>query len=146
MEKETQKQILGEFLRYAVVGGISFVADAGTLALTKELFFKTGCSPLQMALCTAAGFVVGLLCNYLLSSLFVFRSAEQQQQGRRFGAFLVYVLVGLIGLGLTELGMYIGVGIVGSEGLWYLAVKCLVAGVVLVWNYVGRKILVYKGK
>ena len=141
-----QRQLLLEFIRYAVVGGVSFLADAGALALCKELLFKNGCTAAQMALCVAVGFAVGLACNYLLSTWFVFRTAEQRERGRGLGAFLVYAAVGVIGFGLTELFMYFGVKLVGSDGLWYLMVKCAVAAVVLVWNYVGRKLFVYRGK
>ena len=146
MDYNKKKQLLAEFLRYAVVGGFSFLVDAGVLAAVKELFYRENCTPGQMAICVAAGFVAGLIANYLLSSLFVFRSEEQKQRGRSLKAFLIYVLVGLIGFGLTELGMYLGTIIVGSTGLWYLLVKCFVAGVVLIWNYVGRKIFVYHGR
>ncbi|MBQ8359896.1 MAG: GtrA family protein [Oscillospiraceae bacterium] len=143
---EKRKQLIYEFLRYVLVGGFSFLVDAGVMALVKELFFKENCTSLQMALCVALGFVAGLAANYLLSSLFVFRTDEQKAQGRNPRAFFIYFLVGLIGFGLTELGMYIGIGIVGSTGLWYLLVKCFVAGVVLIWNYIGRKIFVYHGR
>ena len=138
--------VVGEFLRYAIVGGISFLADTGTMALLKEGFFDSDCTPLQMSLCVAAGFVVGLLCNYLLSTLFVFLKPQQKKAGKSLGAFLIYALVGLVGFGLTELLMLLGIGGVGTDGFAYLIVKCFVAGVVLVWNYLGRKIFVYRGK
>lgn len=146
MEDNKKKQLIMEFLRYIIVGGVSFLVDAGVLAAVKEVFYRENCTPGQMAICVAAGFVAGLICNYLLSSLFVFRSAEQKESGRNFRAFLIYAVVGLIGFGLTELGMYIGTAIVGSDGLWYLLIKCFVAGIVLIWNYVGRKIFVYHGR
>lgn len=95
-------------------------------------------------MCVAIGFTVGLLVNYTLSLVFVFRSDRQQKQGRTVKAFILYAVIGLVGFGLTELGMYIGVRIVGSAGLWYLLVKCFVAGIVLVWNYAGRKILIFR--
>ncbi len=140
------KSLIFEFLRYAVVGGISFVADAGTLALTKEILFSHSTTKGQIALCTALGFAVGLAVNWLLSNLFVFRSASQRAQGKTAKSFLIYTVVGLIGLGLTELGMLAGVSIFGTDGLWYLLTKCVVAGIVMVWNYVGRKIFVYHGE
>lgn len=143
---DKKKQILLEFLRYAVVGGVSFVVDAGLMTLCKELFFKQDPTAGQMALCVAVGFVAGLLTNYLLSSLFVFRSEEQRDRSRDPKAFFIYAAVGLIGFGLTELGMWIGTGLVGLDGFWYVLVKCFVAGVVLIWNYVGRKIFVYHGR
>lgn len=141
-----QQQIIREFLRYVLVGGVSFAVDAGAMALVKESFFKTHCTSWQMALCVAVGFVAGLLTNYLLSSVYVFRTEEQKAQGRNVKAFLIYGAVGVVGFALTELGMYVGVGLVGSDGLWYLLVKCFVAGVVLIWNYVGRKLFVYHGR
>ncbi len=147
MATEKQKQLITEFLRYAVVGGVSFLADAGTMTLAKEwLFHQEDGFGIGLALCVALGFVVGLCVNYLLSCLFVFRSESQRALGRGLVPFLLYTAVGIVGFLLTELGMYIGVSLIGSEGFRYAFVKCGVAGVVLVWNYVGRKIFVYKGK
>ena len=141
-----KKKIIFEFLRYVLVGGISFVVDTGAMTLVKEIFFKENCTGIQMAVCVAVGFIAGLICNYLLSNLIVFKSEEQKKQGRNFVAFMIFFVVGLIGFGLTELGMWLGVKIVGPDGLWYILVKCFVAGVVMIWNYLGRKIFVYHGK
>ncbi len=141
-----KKKLVFEFLRYVLVGGLSFVVDTGAMTLLKEIFFKEACTAWQMALCVAVGFICGLVCNYLLSNLVVFRSEEQKKRGRNFSAFMIFFAVGLVGFGLTELFMWIGVRLVGSEGLWYILVKCFVAGVVMVWNYLGRKIFVYRGK
>jgi putative flippase GtrA len=146
MDIQKNRSLLYEFMRYVPVGGISFLADTGTMTLIKEQFFRQACTPIQMALCVSAGFAVGLLVNYLLSCVFVFRTGQQRQQSRKWSAFLIYAAVGIVGFGLTQLGMWIGVKIVGSDGLWYVLVKCFVAGLVLIWNYAGRKILVYHGK
>ncbi len=147
MATEKGKRLVTEFLRYAVVGGVSFLADLGVMTLAKELLFRheEGFG-IGLALCVALGFVAGLTVNYLLSCAFVFRSAEQRVLGRGLVPFLLYAAVGVIGFGLTELGMYLGVSAIGSDGFRYALVKCVVAGLVLVWNYVGRKIFVYKGK
>lgn len=141
-----KQELLKEFFRYAVVGGVSFLADAGMLALLKQLLFRENCTQWQMALCVASGFVVGLVVNYLLSTCFVFRTEKQKERSKQKTAFLVYSAVGVVGLGLTELGMWLGGLLVGNDGLWYILVKCFVAGVVLIWNYLGRKIFVYRGE
>lgn len=140
------KNLIGEFLRYVLVGGVCFLIDAGSMTGCKELFFRDHCTEGQMALCVAVGFLLGLTGNYLLSNVFVFRSADQKKQGWKVSAFLIYALIGLIGLGITEAGMWLGVKLVGSEGLWYVLVKCVMAGIVLIWNYIGRKIFVYRGQ
>ena len=141
-----RKKVIFEFLRYCIVGGIAFLADTGVMVALKEIFFQKSCNEWQMALCVAFGFVAGLLVNYILSSLFVFIGKEQKEKSKSIKAFLIYAAVGIVGFGLTELGMWLGVKIVGSTGLWYVLVKCFVAGVVLIWNYVGRKIFVYREK
>ena len=141
-----KKNLILEFLRYCVVGGIAFIADAGTLVLFREIVFGGDGSELIMAISVAMGFISGLIVNYILSMLVVFRSAGQQKKGKTVRAFVIFAVVGLIGLGLTELGMYLGVLIVGSAGFWYLLVKCFVSAVVLIWNYIGRKIFVFKGE
>ena len=45
---------------------------------------------------------------------------------------------------MTELGMMLGVALLGDAFL--LPIKIVVAGLVMVWNYLGRKIFVYGGK
>ena len=51
----------------------------------------------------------------------------------------------MIGLGLTELIMYLGTELLHIS---YLIVKIAADAIVLVWNYVGRKVLIFdrKGK
>lgn len=135
------RQMMGEFLRYVVVGGIAFLADFGALVGSQELFFHQYAGGVYWA--TVVGFVVGLAVNYFLSLLFVFTSAKDKGKGRSFGAFLIFGVVGLLGLGWTELGMWVGVACLKWN---YMVVKIFVTGAVLMWNYLGRKILVFSGK
>ena len=130
-----------EFIRYAIVGGIAFVADFSTLVLTQEVFFKTFSYGVYIA--TVCGFIVGLAVNYLLSLKFVFTAEKDRGKGRSVGAFLVFGVIGLIGLWWTELGMWIGIAVLGWN---YMIVKILVTGAVLAWNYLGRKLLIFNGK
>ena len=98
-----------------------------------------------VAISVAAGFAVGLAVNFILSNLFVFKEKEQREKGKTLGAFLIYTLVGVIGFGLTEALTILGTLLIGQGGIWYLLLTCFVKGVVLVWNYAGRKIFVYRG-
>ena len=133
-------RLLSEFLRYAVVGGIAFVADFGTLVAAQELYLKSFSSGVYIS--TVLGFVVGLAVNYALSLWFVFTSEKDRGKGRSVGAFLAFGLIGLMGLGWTELGMWLGIECLHWN---YMFVKVLVTGVVLLWNYLGRKILIFNG-
>lgn len=133
--------LVGEFLRYCVVGGIAFLADFVTLVATQELFLKGYSFGVYVA--TVFGFLVGLAVNYALSLWFVFTQKKDRGKGRSAGAFLVFGVIGLLGLLWTELGMWAGIELLGWN---YMVVKVLVTGAVLVWNYLGRKLLIFNSK
>lgn len=50
-------------------------------------------------------------------------------------------MIGIIGLFLTEVGMYAGVELFNMN---YLPAKIIVAALVLIWNYIGRKVLIFR--
>lgn len=144
MNEQTKKNLF-EFLRYAVVGGISAIVDMAVLWAFTELVFDGVNTGWQLAVSVALGFAVGLAVNYGLSILFVFIADDQKEQGKNAKAFIIYLIVGIIGFGLTELLMFLGMLFVPTKGLWYLVLNVFVKGVVLIWNYIGRKIFVYHG-
>lgn len=128
-----------EFLRYVVVGGIAFLADFGTLVGFQELVFHRLSFGVYVS--TVCGFIVGLSVNYFLSLIFVFTQAKDRGKGRSFWAFVVFGVIGLVGLGLTELGMWFGIECLDWN---YMIVKILVTGAVLMWNYLGRKLIIFR--
>lgn len=147
MTEEKRKKLTAlfwEFFRYALVGGLAFLVDWGTLFLFRE-FLLTGESFWELFFSTAAGFVTGLATNYILSLVFVFRKSENKGNGKTVLGFVVFTVIGIIGLGLTELIMYLGTEIMHIS---YMIVKIAAAAIVLVWNYAGRKLLIFdrKGK
>lgn len=161
MKSDEKFKILAcEFLRYGIVGGIAFLADFGSLYLSKEYIFYNQPN-YGIYLATALGFILGLIVNYSLSLKFVFTQAKDQGKGRDLKSFAIFAIIGIIGLGLTELGMYLGCDLFKSQldsllaslenGLGYdlvkfgyLMVKCVVTAIVLIWNYAGRKIIIFR--
>ncbi len=140
------KKTFFELLRYLVVGAIAALVDLGVLALFTELIFGGNKEGLALTVSTAAGFIAGLVSNYLLSMIFVFVSEEQKEKNKqRAKTFFIFALVGVIGLVLTEVLMHLGMLIFPDHGYWYLLLSCFVKGIVMLWNYLGRKIFVYKG-
>lgn len=90
---------------------------------------------------TAIGFVVGLLVNFNLSIRYVFVTEHKRSIKENFKKFVGTLIIGIAGLGITEVGMYIGTC---HHGIHYSVVKVVVAGVVLVWNYLARIFLVFR--
>ncbi len=141
-----KKDNLFEFLRYAVVGGVAALVDMGVnYAVLYLLFGATKDDKPQVAAAVTAGFIIGLIVNFALSNIFVFRTEKQQKEGKTVKAFIIYAIVGIIGYFLTVGLTLLGTLFIGEAGFWYLLLTCAVKGIVLIWNYVGRKILVYRG-
>ncbi len=155
---EKKKSLIKEMLRYCVAGGSAFVCDL----LTKTVF-NTFILPANMGefsvfgfvnewrvtLATTAGFIVGLIVNYLISVFFVFTSESQKEKGRGVKAFLVYLAVSVVGLlvniGVTQLGCNL-LSVEQENVIMFMLVSCVAAGVTLIWNYIGRKVFIYKGE
>lgn len=149
--------LIKEMLRYVVSGGIATVCDI----LTKTLFHSFilpedmgsfsilgFVNELSVTISTVAGFSVGLIVNYIISICFVFTAEGQKEKGKGVKAFLIYFAVSLVGLlinlGVTQLGCNI-FSVTREDTLLFVFVSGVAACVSLVWNYVGRKIFVYKG-
>lgn len=145
----TKYPFLGEFARFLIVGGIATLVDMLVMALVQyilepalytdflSIFTAKGTGYVYI-LGTALGFTVGLLVNYALSVLFVF---EQTDKGKTAYGFVVFALLSLIGLGLHFLGMYVGNTLWGINA-WI--VKILMTGLVLIYNFVSKKLILFK--
>ena len=156
--KDKHKRLITEMLSYCVAGGSAFLCDLGTKTRFHSVLLPESMGGFEVfgfaiewrvAVSTAAGFVVGLLVNYIISILYVFTNEKQKEQGRGIKAFLIYFCVSIVGLlinfVITQLGCNI-FGITRDDTFKFLVVSCIAAGIALIWNYIGRKAFVYRGK
>ena len=130
--REKPDSLVGQLFRYAIVGGLSFVVDYGSLWLLTE---KAGLPYLWSA---AIAFILGLICNYLLSTAWVFGESRIKNA---WGEFLAFAIIGVIGLGLNELIMY---ACTDGLGFHYMLSKIVSTGIVFFWNFLARRFLVFK--
>ena len=126
-----------QFVRYIFAGGFAFVVDFGTLIACRELLFRDFAWGVYAAVVLA--FMAGHVTNYVLSLWFVFTDPEERRKGLTMRAFWLFALCALGGMGVTELGMWIGYGILH---LHYVLVKVVMAAIVFALNFIGRKIIV----
>lgn len=129
--REKTTNIFIQFFRYIFVGGFAFLADAFTLWLCEKW--------MNYMIAAAIAFVVGLAVNYALSIWFVF--SESSKVKNKVKEFVVYGIIGLIGLLITEGIMYLFTDVFG---LYFLISKIIAAAIVLVWNFAARKVVLYK--
>lgn len=152
------EKLIKEMLRYLVAGGSAFVFDLITKTLLHSFVLPENMgvfsifgfeNEVRVTLATAAGFTVGLIVNYIISIFFVFTEEGQKEKGKGLKPFLIYLAVSLVGLliniAITQLGCNL-LSIGKEDTFMFMFISCFAAGVVLIWNYVGRKLLIYKGE
>ncbi len=139
---EKYKGLFFELMRFGIVGGVSFVFDWGTLMLVLHLVLGGEKTSGTIAIATAAGFIVGVTVNYILSVLFVFKNAREGA-GKGVRAMTVFLAGAVVGLLLTQAIMNFGTIQLGyNETL----VKIGATLIVMVWNYVSRKLLIFRSE
>ena len=128
------KKLFAQFMKFGVVGAIAFVIDYGLLALLTELF---GVNYLVSA---TISFTASVVFNYVASMRYVFTHKEDMSRRREF---VIFVVLSVIGLLINNACMWAGVELLGVH---YLIVKIVATAIVMVWNFVTRKIFLDAGK
>ena len=154
--KQTKKDLFWEIFRFLLVGGTATVFDYAVAYLFQRWLLPPSLigEGWALAISTAMGFLVGLFVNWVLSITFVFKAVRDKKKSRSTQAFLTFALIGLIGLGISLLGMQLvrvlpTIKLFGSptflkeEWKWWM-MKAVMTCIVLVWNYIGRKIFIFK--
>lgn len=131
------KDLIFEFLKYVLVGGSAFVIDFVTMWICNEFIFHGNLLHLSVFI----GYMVGLVYNFLLSCKYVYKDGFKKIQGKEAVSFIIFTIIGLIGLMLTEGFMHLFAIIIGIN---YLISKIITGGLVMFWNYIARKVIIFK--
>lgn len=132
MNRTTAKKLTSELVRYLIVSLIALGVDFGVyLGLIR--FFS-----INYLISAALGFVVGLVFSYLLSVVWVFSSRNESFS--RSSGFVVYGVIGLLGLFVNETVIFLSVTWLG---LGYVIAKLWAAGASFLFNFLGRKIILF---
>jgi len=124
-----------QVFRYLVSGGIAFVVDAGMLALLTECFGRS-----LLLLWTGLSFCLGLAVTYLFSILWVFDNRSMKSHAAEV---LVFVGIGVVGLALTELLMWL---LSDISGIHYMISKIITTVIVFVWNFTAKKTILFRSR
>ena len=128
MRKALAQPHTKQFLKFAVVGLISFGIDWGMLIALVELFH------LDFLMSTTVSFTTSVVVNYWLSMKYVFDHREGMSRRREF---IIFVVLSVIGLALND-----GIVLALNAGLGLEAniAKICATALVMVYNFVTRKI------
>lgn len=121
-----------DFARYFAVSLLALAVDLAVLSICLRLL------DMGLALSAAFGFTAGGIVAYVMSIRWVFRARTYHDTpSLEFGAF---VAIGLAGLGITQLVLWLGVT---WMGLMPELVKLAAAGITFMFNYLVRRTLLF---
>lgn len=138
------KKLIEQILKFGVVGGISFLIDFGIFSLLNNLL------GVHYLIANFFGFTISVIFNYIMSMKYVF---ERKENADKKVEFIIFVILSLIGLGLNELIIWIwvehcypNIALIRhmSEGIMETFGKLLATGIVMVYNFITRKIFLEK--
>jgi len=118
-------EMLKDMLKYGFVSVFALVVDVGLLFLLVE---QMGTNHICAA---TSSFVAGLIVNYTLARALVFKQSRMRFRDE----FILYTLIGVIGLGLNDIIIYLLVEL----QVWYMYAKAVSVAVVFFFNFFGRR-------
>ncbi len=140
------KKLFAQIIKFGAVGFLCFFIDYIIMVGLKEwagfgTLIASGCS-----------YTISTVVNYILSITVVF---DADKEANKAAQFTVFVVLSLIGLGINQLVMWGGTSwlealMQGSESLAglsryaYMLVKIFATAVVMVYNFITRKIFIEK--
>lgn len=143
-------KLIKQILKFGVVGGLSFLIDFAIYTLIIAVF---GNAKVTVAIAAFFGFTISLIFNYFCSMRFVFVHDENMDRRKEFSIFAVLSLIGLLlneVLILGVLAVFDNVPFLqtGFNGLlWNFKEtlgKMFATGVVMVYNFITRKVFIEK--
>lgn len=134
MDKKKRTTLWQQITRFAVVGGSAFVIDYGIMVLLTEL------AGFNYLISSGISFTVSVIYNYLLSVHWVFNVTDQRSKTQDF---TIFIILSIIGLGINQFIMW---SFVDKLHIYYMISKIGATGVVMVYNFITRKIFLENGK
>ena len=131
INKFVHSKLFKQLFRFGIVGFTAFLIDAGLLYVLTEYLH------IYYLISSVISFIVSLMYNYILSIFWVFDVKKKQT----YKEVLLFTILSVIGLGVNQLVMYIGVDLLN---IYYMLCKIISTIIVMVYNFVTRKIFIEK--
>jgi len=139
-------QVVFQFSKYALVGFANTAVDFGVLNL---LMLVTGIySGKNIFLLNTVSFFVAMTHSYIWNKLWAFKRKTKEKTGKEFLQFITVTILGAVINGgivyfiSTLVSPMFGV----SNELWANMAKIVATAVVIIWNFLGYKFIVFDSK
>ena len=118
-------------MKFGVVGAGAFLIDYALLYLLTEF------AHIHYLISSVLSFTVSLIFNYIASIYWVFDVTKKQTYKEVF----IFVILSVMGLGINQIVMYV---MTDCWGVYYMFSKLVATAIVMVWNFITRKIFIEK--
>lgn len=125
LEKHTSLTQIRNFL---IVGGSVFLIDFVLLGILTEF------AGMEYLLASGISFTISTIYNYFASMRFVYKGKEGADKKREF---LVFFVLAVIGLGLTQLLMWF---FTEKVGFYHMISKVFEKSITMFYSFVSRKV------
>ena len=120
-------KLLVQIFKFVIVGGIATVLDWAIYFVLYN-YFK-----IEPLIGNIISFSISTVYNYWASTKWVFEVNKNKSKNRMFVEFIIF---STIGLGLTELLLWIGIKLLNVNAM---VMKIIATMIVMVFNFVTRK-------
>ncbi len=144
------KKIFEQIIKFGFVGGLCFLIDF----IISTLLFDSLINYISRNVATLTsgfvGFTISVVVNYILSMKYVFVRKEDMNRKKEF---TIFVILSVIGLGITEVILLAFSALysnndylmsVFNDTLWFAGSRIFATAVVMVYNFITRKIFLEK--
>lgn len=126
------EKLINQILKFGVVGIIATAIDVGLYSLLTDII------GVHYAISQVISFSISLAFNYWASIKWVFDAKKQTPK-----EVILFIGLSIVGLGINELILWVGIDKLGWEK-YHLLIKLFATGVVMVFNFVTRKLFIEK--
>lgn len=146
-DRTHSNHLFWEIFRFAIVGLVAAVFDFLMCFIFQFYVFDGSTAFYVTGISTALGFIVGVTINYLMSTYMVYKNTKSNTSKTMKGIILFLIL--------AVIGLFIGIGIQYflydflnlKKGVSFFSYPiCFVTRtlIVMVYNYISRKLLIYR--
>lgn len=121
-------KLFKQIFKFLIVGGLAFIVDYVILIFSKEIL------KLPILVSSGLAFSLSVVFNYILSVKWVFDVNEKNSKKKNF---VIFIVLSIIGLFITEIIMEAGCN---YFKVYYLIVKIIATAIVMIFNFITRKI------
>ena len=126
--KSKTRKLLIQIFKFGIVGGTAFIIDFAFLFIFREFCH------FPVLVSNTLSFCISVIYNYIASVKWVFDVNKEKDAKKQFVVFIVFSVFGLI---LNNVIMWITVDFLS---IYYLLAKIIATIVVMIFNFVTRKI------